>query len=176
MELLATQYLDLQTSLAATGSSSIASTALGDASVHLFNANIDITKDTTLAELLAIEADYQGYGAESITWNPPNVSSDGAVEVIGDVGQFRATGSDSPNGIWGLWVENGDSSLCLVGKFDSPPIPIVDTLSLLEVTLRYRPTNGGRSRCSARNSRSADVGRHRTMRSFGGVCCCRRAI
>lgn len=140
MLVISSNHLDLQIAVLGTDTTGTEG-YLKSMTVRLTKEDIDIQKDTPLADLVAAEADYDGYGAETVTFNAPSVADDGTVEVIGIIPEFRPTGSTTPNTVFNFFgVAVGDSSLALMGRFDGEGIPMGETTDAIVLTLRYRPS------------------------------------
>jgi len=118
---------------------------LAAATVHLGQTNMTVDRNTTKAEMTAAEATYSGYAAETITWLAPSIGSDGEVEVVGIVGEFRPTSSVITNSIYTAYILSavGGTPLCFVARFDNAPIGMGTTLDSIVVTVRWRPRTGG---------------------------------
>lgn len=119
--------------------SSTAPGTLYHAKIRLFQEDIAIDQDTTLAILNAASATFAGYTDQTITFGPAGVSEDGAIEAIGTTPAYAPTDGVTPNNIWGIYIVDQAGDLAFAGRFDSPPIPMVDATSHLTVILRYRP-------------------------------------
>jgi hypothetical protein len=143
MELVGNEHVDELVALDATGSSSFAAGAFDGLIVDLYQDDITPTRTTPLSTYTAAIADYDGYGSASVTWGLPSRADDGTIEVLGTVAEFRPSGSDTPNTIFGLYTTLGDGSLGFAARFDNAPVPMNDALNQITVTLRYRPSNGG---------------------------------
>lgn len=126
------------------GDDAIAATLAG-VLVGLFQTDITVDRDTTLAELVAGIATFDGYAQEVVTWGPATINDAGEIEFQGLVGEFRPTGSVTPNTIYGYYVQvpGGGGALLFAGRFDNPPLPMGSTLDNIIVTLRWRPQTGG---------------------------------
>lgn len=83
---------------------------------HLGKTNIVIDRTTTLAALEAQEADFDGYAAEAVTWGVASQDSQGRAGVPGIVGEFRPTGSVTPNTVYNGWLKNGAGLLLLAWR------------------------------------------------------------
>ena len=142
MDLVPQVHLAICAVANAVGSDTTHST-LQHGTVRLCTADIAYDINTTLADINSNSPTYQGYADGTATFAAPNLSADGVVESLGSVHEFRPTGSDSPNTIFGLGFILGDGSLGFTGRFDNAPIPMVDTTSVIQLTLRYRPEQDG---------------------------------
>jgi hypothetical protein len=110
------------------------------ATVDLFQANITIAGNETLAELVAGVATYTGYAQGVITWDAPSVASDGTVEVVGTLAVFRPTGTAIKNVIYGAYIANAAASaLLFAGNLTNPPVAMGSALDQISLTIRYRP-------------------------------------
>lgn len=121
-------------------------TAVGDAcTVHLIKATMVITSITTLAELLANEADYTGYGGVVLgDWMPPYWQSQGvAVAYSTAPAVFQPTGSAVGNIIYGYWVQTGAMTPVLVGaELLATPVPLGNALDQLAITVPLSIADG----------------------------------
>lgn len=127
----------------AVGANAIAGALLA-AEFHLVKADFTPSRDLLIADLVAIEADYNTYAAEAITFGPATIADTGEIEYIGAAGEFRPTDALAPNEIWGGWVENGAGVLLWIFKFDAA-LSMGTVLDAILLTLRYRPAiNGGK--------------------------------
>lgn len=115
--------------------------SLVGAEIHLFTNDYLPTGITVIADMT--EATYSGYAAEAITWLAVSSADDGTIEVIGTAGEFRPTDDVVPNQCYGFWIENGAGVLLAAGRFDAPPIPMIDALDALILTPRIRVTPTG---------------------------------
>jgi hypothetical protein len=117
--------------------------------VHLYQTDVDIDEDTTLAILSAEEADYSGYPSqgETFTWNTPAANGGtGKAEVTSaDNVEFAHDGGATPNDCYGYYITQGDSSDYLLGceRFSDAPrvmnsVEDVFTISPA-LTLRQEP-------------------------------------
>lgn len=106
----------------------------------LTKTEIDIEPDTTLAALDAEEADYSGYARQALVWGVPSVSDDGTVEVIAAPLTFRPTAATVGNQIYAVYIVDGGGTLLYFARqLDEAPVPMVSTLDVLILTIRYRP-------------------------------------
>lgn len=118
--------------------------ALLTPNVHLVKADIAFDRETTLAQLDAAEADYDGYGVEALTWGPATIADSGEIEYQGVTGEFRPTGSVVQNVIYGIYLTDvANTTLLFCARFDDPPLPMGSTLDNIVVTPRWRPQTGG---------------------------------
>lgn len=131
-ELIGNDPLDI-----AIGGDAIAGTLAG-AEVHLTKSSLLMTRSTVKADLTAIEADYNTYAAEAVTWGPASISDDGNIEYLGTLGEFRPTDALAPNEIHGGWIENTGGDLLWCFMFDNP-LPMGTILDAILLTVRYRP-------------------------------------
>lgn len=113
---------------------------LNGALLHLSQLDITPTRDTTLLDLSAAEADYNTYAALEITWNDPSISDDGFVEAVGIVPEFRPTDDLAPNSIYTAYItDSTGDNLLFAGRLDNPPAPMGPTTDSLILTVRWRP-------------------------------------
>jgi len=109
--------------------------------VELFQNDIVPTPATPIGDYTL--ADYDGYAAEAVTWLAPSVSDAGVPELIGTVGEFRPTGSVTPNTVYGILLTDGAGGLLYAGRFDAAPLPMGSTLDVVVVTPRVTLSSGG---------------------------------
>lgn len=86
---------------------------------------------------------YTGYAGEAVTWGPLTLADDGAYEIIGTAGEFRAAdnlGSQLP--VYGTTFYSG-SALHAAGLFEDGPHPMGRTIDAQTVTVRLRLVGGG---------------------------------
>lgn len=144
MDLIATQHLTVKCLEGAIGdTSSTAKGFLDSMKVRLFQTDLTPDANTPLGTLNSASATFNGYAEKTVTWADPSIADNGGVESLGILSEWRPTGSDTPNNIYGLYSLTGDGSLGLVGRFDEAPIPMGSVLDQLTVTLRFRPLDGG---------------------------------
>lgn len=88
--------------------------------VRLFQTDITITPNLTLADLVAEEADFDGYAASgAIVWGAVHEDVAQNAVVNGPLVPFLCTGDTTPNDIYGYWLTTG--GLCVgVEKFAAP--------------------------------------------------------
>jgi hypothetical protein len=123
--------------------------AAADVAGYLLGLKVDLTKSAVLvdgtavkADFLAAIADYAGYAQGVVTWGTPSVSDDGFVEVIGNVPEFRPSGSGTPNDVWdAFFTEAVGAALLFCGQFDGPPLPMHGTTDAIQMVVRYRPAD-----------------------------------
>lgn len=130
--------VDLGSASFMTGSTTV-TTGLYHAKIRLYQTDLAIDKNLTLAVLNSNSATFAGYGDQTITWAAPSISEDGIVEVIGTTPAYRPSDGVTPNNIFGIYIINQNGDLMFVGRLDAAPVPLVNALSQLTVTLRHRP-------------------------------------
>lgn len=112
--------------------------------LHLTKAALTIDRDTVVADLDAIEADYSGYAVEVGAWSVVTISDDGKIEYQCVVGEFRPNASAVANTIYGWYMtKTGTGELIMAGSFDEAPIPMGSALDNLVITPRWRTETGG---------------------------------
>ena len=126
------------------GSTTIGSTtagALAHAMVQLVNSNsITLNGGTPLGSVSPLFGGYDGYSADSISWQAPGVNVSGAVEVIGIVSPFRPTDSTSPQNMYGVVITDQlGLNLLFAAPFDAPPLPMQSAYNTITLTLSYQP-------------------------------------
>lgn len=96
------------------------------AKVGLFQEPITPTPDTVLADLTP--CDFDGYALSSaLTWGTPFYGAEETAQVPAGLKQFIATGSTTPNNVWGWYVVDGaGTTLLLVEPFEDA-IPVLTT-------------------------------------------------
>jgi hypothetical protein len=138
MDLFDFPAVDLGSASMMTGTSTV-TTGLYHAKIRLYQTDLAIDKNLTLATLNSASATFAGYGDQTITWAAPSIAEDGTIEAIGTTPAYRPTDAVTPNNIFGLYLVNQNGDLMFAGRFDGAPVPLVNTLSQLTVTLRFRP-------------------------------------
>lgn len=107
---------------------------------NLGQTNLAITQATTLAELVAQVATYDGYANQAVVWGTPVVNQAQIVEVVATALVFTPTGSVTPNSIYNAWItDSGATHLYYAGTLDAAPVGLSSPLNQLELTVRYRP-------------------------------------
>ena len=114
--------------------------------IKLFKVDNTPTLDTTVADLTAIEADYDGYAASSaVVWGSAflePLTSD-AVSAGGSK-TFVKTAGIVTNTVYGWWLESAGGDLLAAGKFDTPLSFVnVGDGYVLTPEIRYGGTNLG---------------------------------
>jgi len=85
------------------------SVTLTDCVLRLFQANVPVDLDTTLAELMAQQSTYPGYSQQAIEgWTPSVVIADKATTIPDDI-TFEATAADAQK-IYGCFATNSAGS------------------------------------------------------------------
>ncbi len=99
--------------------------------IRLFQSPLVLSRDTTIAELEAAEADFSGYPAGGIALNWVAPSFNRAGEVVNQNlmdSEFRPTSSVIQNNIYGWFVEDPSNSyLVAFANFPDGPIPMQST-------------------------------------------------
>lgn len=112
--------------------------------LHLTKSALTIDRETTLAELDAIEADYSGYAVEVGAWSVVTISDDGKIEYQCIVPEFRPNATTITNNIFGWYMtKTGTGELLMAGSFEEAPIPMGSALNNLIITPRWRTETGG---------------------------------
>jgi hypothetical protein len=97
---------------------------MAGAVIHLYKSPVALSPNLTLADMVAVEANYDGYAAQTVaTWNPPYLDPAGGATTASGYKQFNYATEASPgttNNIYGLFVENAAGVLILVMAFDAP--------------------------------------------------------
>lgn len=123
----------LRASVAAVGPLDAALLALG-------KENIDITANSTLAELEAGEATFVGYARKLVTWSVATVGEDGALQTVGEHPEFRPTNSVTPNTIfYAFLVNEAEDAVLAVGKFDGLGRPMDSALNNIDLAIALQP-------------------------------------
>lgn len=116
--------------------------ALTGAEVALYQSDTPATPSTPLGDYTL--ADYDGYAPEAITWLAPSIGSDGEPEVVGIVGEFRPTGTATPNVIYGALVTDGaGTTLYAAARLENPPAAMGATTDSIIVTVCVRFAGSG---------------------------------
>jgi hypothetical protein len=90
-----------------------------EVTVRLFKNNVTVDGDTEIADLTV--ADFTGYAESTVVvWGGAFTNTNGKAEVIGGSKQFTATGSATPNTVYGYYVVDGDSELVYAENFNEP--------------------------------------------------------
>jgi hypothetical protein len=106
----------------------------------LYQAALDITSSMTIAAIHAAQATFTSYVKTALVWDTPSVADDGTVEVVSHSITFRPTDAVTPNQIWGCWIEDSTAALLyFAGQFDAAPLPMINALQQIIVTVRFRP-------------------------------------
>lgn len=124
-------FLDIATVVVGVGG------PLNGLTMGLFQNDIVPTPSTPLASLTP--ADYDGYAEEANAWLAPTISDAGVIEVHGIVGEFRPTGSVTPNSIYGWYLKNAGGDLVASDRFAGAPLAMGSALNNILPTLIYRP-------------------------------------
>lgn len=97
-------------------------TALALSKLRLFKTGLVPTPQTTAAQLIAAEADYDDYVAATITaWLTPVNSSFGGAQFSAPTVEFVCTADqDVGNNIGGYWIEKAAGAVVLIRQFDDP--------------------------------------------------------
>ena len=117
---------------------------LASAVVKLFKSNIDLAPTTAVADLDAIECDFSGYGAKTITaFNDPYLADAGGASISSGYIQWDWVAPTPPdpeveNSVYGFYMVDAGGALICAGKFDTPlPMGFVGQSVPLTVTLNY---------------------------------------
>lgn len=110
---------------------------LAGAEIALFQNDIVATGSLPLGDYTP--ADYDGYAPEAVTWLAPSMGEGNEPEVIGIVGEFRPTGTTTPNVIYGALLTDGaGTTLFAAANLDNPPADMAATTDAIVVTVRLR--------------------------------------
>lgn len=105
-------------------------TALANATLHLLKEDISPSINTTLAEFVAAEADYDAYAAKAIAaWAEPSLASIAGYNVVGPLQTFQLAATPAvPNMIFGWFLVLADGTTLIdYGTFDPPrPLQMID--------------------------------------------------
>lgn len=113
---------------------------LADAEIGLYKGPVPLAEATTKTDVTTVEANYDGYAIANIDWQSPSIADDGEVEVVGIVPEFRPSGANVENEIYGCYIQaNGDGEMYFFGNLDDAPVTMSDTNDALILTVRYRP-------------------------------------
>ncbi len=131
---IATQQSQVSALNALTGTGGL----LNGAKVHLLKSPVPITPTTTLADLLAAEADYGGYAAQAVgTWGAAYFGIDGKATVTAPGLQFQPSSGTTPNSIYGVFVTNTASSVLLYAEAFPAAVTLLDALHALPFTPNF---------------------------------------
>lgn len=124
-----------------TGDASIAlAKTLDGAWLALLNAPLALTIDSDSATVKAAEANYQGYARQHITsWTGPFTGQGGFSLVQSPAFNFFATGSDSPNMIYGQALFGSDSATYLGAEMFDAPISLAGPANSLVTVVIIGP-------------------------------------
>lgn len=99
-------------------------TLLALSKMRLYKAVMNPTPNTTIEELEANEADYDGYAEATLTaWNAPYLDPSGGATIASPYEQFEYGPAAVPpvgNFINGFWVEDAAGVVALIVEFDGP--------------------------------------------------------
>lgn len=119
----------------------ITGTELANSVLHLYQSSLTPTVDTTLADLVAAEADFSGYAPITlVAFGAPYLVSAGGAAVNSPCAQFNtADPTTITNNIGGAWIETAGGDLVLIDAFPDPipmaapsqAIPIQEILRFL---------------------------------------------
>lgn len=105
--------------------------------LHLGTLNLPYDQNTPLSSCTPGEATYQGYSADTVTWNAPDLSAASGPEIMTTNNIWRPTGSASPNMVYGWWgLFPGSGSIACIGKFANAPVPMASALDLIQLVIR----------------------------------------
>lgn len=138
MEFASTESLDLGMASVGTGNATTTHN-LWHAIVRLCTLDMTPDRDTDLATLNDNSATFTGYAQKQITWLAPSRATDGSIEVVGTVTEWRPSDDAEPNNIFVIYAVNVAGDLVFAGRVDDPPIPMQDNLDSLLLTIRWRP-------------------------------------
>lgn len=108
------------------------------AEVRLYKAELVPDNTTTLADLDAVEADFDGYAAQVVTWNAARLLTGGGA-IFGGCVQFdSASPFGVPNSIGGWYlVDVTGTDVCVGIQPYSPAIPMGDAGQSIPVEVSY---------------------------------------
>lgn len=98
-------------------------TVLVNSKVKLFKSGLVLSTTTTVAQLAAVECDFDGYAAITIAaWLAPLLDPDGGASIESGVQQFAwvHVTDDIGNLVGGWWIELAAGTMVACGAFDSP--------------------------------------------------------
>lgn len=114
---------------------------LANSEVHLFQSTLVPDTSTTLAQLQAEEADYDGYAPITVAaWLGAIMSAAGGASIQAPTVQFEYVDGVNHTGniIGGFWLETAAGVLVAIGTFDTPiPMQMNDQGIPLDVLLRF---------------------------------------
>lgn len=93
--------------------------ALDGAAFRLYKNTLTPDEATTLADLVAAEADYTGYVAQTLAMTPDMVNADGNYLAESDLHTFLPSDNVTPNTIGGMWADDGTGAL-VIWPLDAP--------------------------------------------------------
>ena len=141
MQMLSSQYCDLQVGQGCTSIGTSTAPFMANALLQLVNtASITLNGSTALSSVSPFFGGYDGYAAETITWQPPSVNSGGGVEVLALPAIFRPTDSTAPQNMWGAVItDKAGVNLLFAMPFDAPPLPMTSNLNTISIFLQWQP-------------------------------------
>lgn len=108
-----------------TGKKAILNSYLGSNTLtyHLYQSSITVDRDTTLADMLAIECNFDGYSPQVASgWSMAIINSDFAAQSEASTLTWTVSGSTVGNNVWGYFSEDGSGNLIGVEQADGAPI------------------------------------------------------
>jgi len=111
--------------------------ALVGAVMQLFQQDIPVSQGTTIEDLIAAVADYDGYVESSaITWTGPYTTPGYAVKLVGSSRLFVPTGDAVANTIFGYWLETPTGQLLGAERL-ALPVTLTGPTTSLSITPAY---------------------------------------
>ena len=117
-------------------------TLLANYKIRLWQNTLSaLTINTTVADLIANEATYSGYGAiTALTAPNPYLVPGGGGNLQLPTAQFQPTGTVVQNMIRGWWVELSTGEIQLAGQFDSD-IAMNDVTAAIPLDIIFNQAN-----------------------------------
>jgi hypothetical protein len=106
--------------------------------VDLYQTDVPLSPNNVLADFTAHVADFTGYAEGVVAWDKPLIGSDGSIECIGSLPEWRPTDAVKGQVIYGLYAVGATGgNLLFAVKFDPPGLPMNGPLNaiLLSITL-----------------------------------------
>lgn len=105
--------------------------------IHLFKASISPDRDTVLADLLAVEADFSGYAFQTVaTFSAAAIDPAHYAMSLGNLLVFENSTGVVGNSIYGAWADDGAGNLIAVDEFDAGPQDMLIAGDVLPIKLR----------------------------------------
>lgn len=146
VDIITTEDFDIDVGASAS-SNAAAAGKLDLAVVQLNKAGTVLGRNTPIATIDALVADYSGYADGTITWTGSRKTDDGKLELTGTVPEFVPSGSGVTNMIGSVAIYNaGKTKVYAVANFDGVGLPMNSTLSSIIAAVALRFSDVGKLR------------------------------